>query len=381
MIEIKGVGFHNKGAELMLLAILNEFEKRGKIVEFAVEPFRPFQRRALLGLYQKIWYKRKMIPLDKLFHVFSPNILEDYGIVTSEKVDTILDASGFAYSDQWTVKSIKKTAKMYKDYKQRGKKIILLPQAFGPFNNKEIAQYSSEICEYADLIYARDEVSYDYLLKITNHRDKIRIAPDFTNILNGKQDRNFSELIIGDKKAAIVPNIKMIKKMDSKSAELYIETLKYIIKKLIANNYNPFFLIFESKGDINIAKKLNSEMGLNLSIISQEDSLKSKHIISKCDVVVSSRFHALICSLGQGIPSIALGWSHKYDELFREYNAQKYIISLGEKLDEKYIDDACDFISEKQIAENLTDNYKETSSRINKRINLMWDEVFNFLNI
>ena len=34
------------------------------------------------------------------------------------------------------------------------------------------------------------------------------------------------------------------------------------------------------------------------------------------DLLLASRFHALVFGFSQGVPAAALGWSHKYEELF-----------------------------------------------------------------
>ena len=53
-------------------------------------------------------------------------------------IDVIFDLSRFAYGDQWknNHKLLKNTANLYKKYKD-GSKIILMPQAFGPFQKNQ----------------------------------------------------------------------------------------------------------------------------------------------------------------------------------------------------------------------------------------------------
>ena len=56
-IEIRNVGFINKGAELMLLAILQRVSKEWPDANFAMEPrskFAPYLERARLGIYKKL---------------------------------------------------------------------------------------------------------------------------------------------------------------------------------------------------------------------------------------------------------------------------------------------------------------------------------------
>ena len=59
-----------------------------------------------------------------------------------------------------------------------------------------------------------------------------------------------------------------------------------------------------------------------------------KGILGTSAAVVSSRYHALIGSLSQAIPSICVGWSHKYHELFNDYNFPEGIIETDATQDQ-----------------------------------------------
>jgi len=50
-----------------------------------------------------------------------------------------------------------------------------------------------------------------------------------------------------------------------------------------------------------------------------------KGIISKCDLVISTKMHACIAALSQGIPTIAIAWSHKYRGIMRSVGQEEYI--------------------------------------------------------
>ena len=59
VIEIRKVGFINKGAELMLLAILDKLKKRYPNAKFVMYPGKDdYVNRAKLGLYQKFIFRK-----------------------------------------------------------------------------------------------------------------------------------------------------------------------------------------------------------------------------------------------------------------------------------------------------------------------------------
>ena len=50
-----------------------------------------------------------------------------------------------------------------------------------------------------------------------------------------------------------------------------------------------------------------------------------KAMIGACDLMLGSRFHALIAALSSGVPSVAVGWAHKYPELLGEFGMERLV--------------------------------------------------------
>jgi len=68
---------------------------------------------------------------------------------------------------------------------KEGKKVILLPQAFGSFEDEELKDVMKKIIANADLVFAREKQSLKYLRRISE-KNNIILAPDFTNLIEGK---------------------------------------------------------------------------------------------------------------------------------------------------------------------------------------------------
>ncbi len=43
--------------------------------------------------------------------------------------------------------------------------------------------------------------------------------------------------------------------------------------------------------------------------------------------MVASRYHACVAALSSGVPALVVGWHHKYEELFKYYGQEKWIVS------------------------------------------------------
>ena len=70
--------------------------------------------------------------------------------------------------------------------KEQGTKIVFLPQAFGPFRSKISLDIIHKIYECSDLIMAREEVSANHLKNALDNISKIKVFPDFTNLVEGE---------------------------------------------------------------------------------------------------------------------------------------------------------------------------------------------------
>ena len=54
-----------------------------------------------------------------------------------------------------------------------------------------------------------------------------------------------------------------------------------------------------------------------------------REIIGSCDVFVSCRFHAMVAALSTGVPTLVLGWSHKYVEVLELFGQADRSIDAG----------------------------------------------------
>lgn len=327
IIEIKGTGSHNKGAEMMLLTILQELKKTSSDIKFAITPKQnssEYSFYSKLGLFPKVWFKYKGFQLGKLGKFIPKKLRNLYGMILDEEVDAILDASGFAYTSQWGIARTKIMAEESTRWKKENKKIILLPQAFGPFEDKAIKDYMIQIINNSNMIYARDEFSYKELLQLKNDTSKIKLFSDFTILFKGVKPKYFDPEKYN---VCIVPNIRM-KDMRSDS-DGYEEFFSRIIKKIQDKKLKPFFLVHGGVEDKPLIDRINSYLDDEIDIISEENPYYIKGIIENSKGLIGSRFHSLASALYSGVPSIGTGWSHKYQYLFEEFNYKEGLIDLN----------------------------------------------------
>ena len=375
-IEIRKAGFVNKGAELMLRAIQQEVRGKYRTVDFVMEPrnrMATYLKRAEAGLYQKLKTGGRRRALTNFAVRYSPQWRKEYGIVLDREIDAVLDAAGFAYGDQFGAGRTVELAKFSRRCRKLGTRLILLPQAFGPFSSPEIRKAMEEVIGNADFIFAREKVSYEHLCGISGERENIRRAPDFTNLVIGSPPENFPFR----EGICFIPNNKMIEKSESDVAERYISFLSDCVRYVKKLGEESFILVHEGRNDQIIAEKVSESAG-GVPVLMEEDPLRVKGIIGQCKAVVSSRFHGIVSAFSQGIPALATGWSHKYWLLFEDYGFPEGLIDMRESGDQwksrmnQIIDDGFNKSLRGKLAEKAVVFKKQSAE--------MWGEVFTLLD-
>jgi len=373
IVEIRNVNFVNKGAELMLHAILQRVSQEWPDTKFVMVARKsaPYLQRARLGLYQKSLRDIRGISIPEIGSLIPVALRKTYGLILDSELDVILDASGFAYGDQWGKVNTITMAKATKRWKSRGTKVILLPQAFGPFTSTAIRNAIKSVADHADLIYAREPMSYQYLVEAVGERPNIKMAPDFTNLVDGIVPNDFNT---EQNRFCVVPNYRMIDKTSPEISAAYIPFLVSCTKYLQHKGAKPFILIHEGENDLRLAQQVNSALDKEIEIVRESDPLKIKGILGTCEGTLGSRFHGLVSALSQGVPSLGTGWSHKYQMLFDSYHFSEGTLTplLTSEDVFKKIDMIVDEASKNDICERITHSAIAQKQMAKK----MWDEVF-----
>ncbi len=325
-VEILGTGFENKGAHLMLIAIVAELNASFPDARIAIrsKELKKNWEPGELELFQKPSLSEHSFGNLAIRTMFDSKKRQRHHIILDPEIDVVLDASGFKYSDKFGETGICRRAKRIVKWKKSGKKVVLLPQAFGPFQLPRVRKAVQAIADSVDLMIARDRDSYDYLTRLVGEREHIKMYPDFTNVVKGEVPDYFST---EKYKTCLIPNTQMIAKTADAIGRSYIPFFANCARYLKEKNLDPFILIHDAKKDRSLVREIQRASNTTIDIIEEEDPVKLKGIIGSCNLVVASRFHALINSLSQAVPAIATGWSHKYIRLFEEYGCPELLIS------------------------------------------------------
>jgi polysaccharide pyruvyl transferase WcaK-like protein len=379
LIEIRKLGFINKGAELMLYAILEKMRKEFPDAKFAMVSSlstgnAAYLKRAELGLYQKAHIWRKGVQFGILANLIPAKIREVFGIVLDKEVDIVIDGAGFLYSDQMGKYSCLELSNSCKRWKRNGTKVILLPQAFGPFESYYNRKAIKATLDCADLVFAREKASYDYLVDVCGERSNLKMAADFTNLVEGIVPDQFDQEV---NRFCIIPNYRMIDKTKSADSKAYLPFMVKVTRYALEKGQKPFLLVHEGANDLMLAENIRDAVDQDIQIIKEDNPLKIKGILGVSSGTVGSRFHGLVSALSQGTPALATGWSHKYQMLFEDYGFPEGMLNVH--MEKEELQTTMDLILDETNKLKVVGKLKLNSQRLKQETDLMWTDVINAL--
>jgi len=383
-ILVVGGNTQNKGAYLMLVAVLQQARQYIKDVELVVSPYAGDKKTLSKLGYKILDYPLVHVGGGRKFSmalkwptiVRAKEILKRRSIsgeVAISEIALVLDISGFAYSDQFGSSPIANLKLQVEFFHKKGIPYVMMPQALGPFddNNSELMRQATELAAF---IFARDKSSYSKILA-TNTTATVHQYPDITLSLSATVAPSTTGPSVQNY-VCIVPNSQMLRKAGENWKANYVEVLQKIGHLILKeSNYKIMVLIHSVSGggDEQISRELTNQLGQTSRVVlyTHEDPLVLKSVLKGADLVVASRFHALASSLSSDTPSVAISWAHKYEELFKEYGVAEHC--HREISDELYksVLTLLDTNSQQQMTDKLRDKNKSVAD-INAE---MWSRI------
>lgn len=247
------------------------------------------------------------------------------------------------------------------------KKLILLPQTYGPFKKGVTEALARHILNYATVVYSRDRNGIKYvkkLLKSENTEEKVKFVPDVGFILDPHRPENTNidslEKIKGPNSVLIGLNISGLLYRSGYTEDNifnikvdYPALINSVIELLM--NYNGTAVLLvphvvgpqrseDSRGeaayrkgyeqsDATVCRQVyeqtieiyNNRIFLVQGHYNHNDT---KYIIGLCDFFIASRMHSCIAALSQTIPAVGLAYSKKFSGVFESIGLEELAIDM-----------------------------------------------------
>ena len=254
--------------------------------------------------------------------------------------DVLLDQGGISFSDG-RAKFLPFNVATMLPAIMAGVPIVKCAQAVGPFEERSNRMAARAVLPRVSRIVARGSKTLDHLeqLSLTNVEEGVDLAFAMTVTDTQRGDAIASLELAprtpGRARIGVCPSEVVRRQVDgsSESTGVYVELMAALVRRLADEDHEV--IVFSHSSRENTAKRHNNDLPLCrdlASIVGEHDGVTVvaraadartlRALIGSCDVVVTSRFHAMISSLCESVPPVVLGWGHKYAEVLAEFDLE-----------------------------------------------------------
>jgi polysaccharide pyruvyl transferase WcaK-like protein len=221
-----------------------------------------------------------------------------------------------------------------------GTPVIKCAQAIGPFRHPVNRLASRIFLPKVRTIVTRGRVTHEYAVEFGLPNVVAGADFAFSLDLRGDEQEEVSHHVDlsffdGDV-VGVCPSVVMQKKIAARGGD-YVDQIVRLIERLRAQG-KPVLLIPHSvrtgthrthNNDMPLCQEIHSRLRLGDDLLFVDRELTSqqlRYLIGRCTLFVASRFHAMVSSLAMGVPTLVIGWSHKYREVLEMFELEQWAL-------------------------------------------------------
>ena len=226
--------------------------------------------------------------------------------------DVLLDQGGITFTDGrekfllYNVASILPALNLHTP-------VFKCAQAVGPFKNPINRIVSKVFLPKAQTLVTRGRITHEFAegLGLTNLVAGADYA--FSLEMDGTEEQGLREAGVDlgffedGEVVGVCPSVVLQKKVEARGDD-YVGQMISFIERLRRDG-----------------KKVLLVPGEDVRFVDRElSSQQLRHLIGLCDLFVASRFHAMVSSLAMAVPTLVIGWSHKYREVLEMFELEEW---------------------------------------------------------
>lgn len=305
---------------------------------------------------------KRLFRPENLYTMYGLSKLGKFGALLSEGIalidscDAVIDVSGGdSFSDIYGIKRFNSTLLPKLITKNRHKTLILAPQTYGPYRSKSSFLAASKAVKQADMVWARDEHSYQILKALLgNSYDPVKhlcgvdmaFKLPVQNASHLVQDKLLEWLNNKDEKKPLVginisgliyQNPESAKKQYQFIADYNAVVIQLVNEILLKSNARIVLIshVMDREGHYEsdfaacshvskqIAEPIKDRVILSPPNLNQS---QVKWLIAQMDWFCGTRMHATIAALSSGVPTAAISYSDKTLGVFASCNQSSYVM-------------------------------------------------------
>ena len=360
----------NRGAEAMVVTAIGEVRERDPGARFLLLSYFPSADRELLrdegvAVVDATPARALLVhvPFAFLCWLFRrvglrwPDTLLPAEVRALRRVRTLFDVSGISFHDGRLAVVAYNVVCLWPAL-LLGVPVVRLSQAMGPFQqplNRIPARWITRASHHT---FARGRLTAAYVQELGVPDDVWSVAPDVAFAYQeaySLTDEHAAEVDAvartieasrreGRRVAALVPSSLVFQKMTA-GGEDYVQILAEVVEHLqrrglaivVVPNATRAGVDSLRNNDIAVVERLRERLGEPASTDSVPpvafvdfdlNTAGIRRLLGGCELVVTSRFHAMVAGLALGVPTLVMGWSHKYEEVLEMFGCTEHAIDF-----------------------------------------------------
>jgi polysaccharide pyruvyl transferase WcaK-like protein len=382
-IIISGAGFRSKGAEAMLRTVQTALAGRLEGARFSLWRCPPAEARLAadaglvplswpgdrhdmptralgkLGVGLPPWAVRELLRGDRAALVRRrPGVSDALSLAsrrylerTCDSIEAVIDVSGFAYGDAWSAARMGWNRPLLAYCVTHGVPMLYLPQAWGSFTQPDIREAARRmLAAPGTAFFSRDPQSSRYLEELLGRSaGSIASHPDIAFGFRGGTPEQGAQVLrtmgcgLERPIVGIAPNMQVYRRTAGEgAANVYVQQLRQLVAHCLQRGEVDVVLQASETEVAGAALDDRYLCGVIAASVNRPDRCylaserltagQTAALVSRFDYLVGSRFHSLVLGLSQGVPSMAIGWSHKYHGLLSLFDLE-YAVHEAQRLD------------------------------------------------
>lgn len=228
-----------------------------------------------------------------------------------------------------------------------GKRLVQLPQTYGPFARPASRLLVRWILDRSELIYSRDHEGKRIAAALSRKAaERVRFCYDMAFALKPEPVTGPWDRFLLENPQAVGLNVNGLLynrpyEVNSARAAEYRSLVERLVGTFIEELGVPVMLVPHVYGDGPVSEsdvkasrdlfgRLSGRYGARLYLLEDRlDQNKVKYVIGRLPFFAGSRMHSCIAAISQGVPAAGLAYSRKFIGVYRSVGLQDAVVDLG----------------------------------------------------
>jgi colanic acid/amylovoran biosynthesis protein len=252
--------------------------------------------------------------------------------------DVLLDQGGITFTDGREKFLLYNVASILPALNTRTP-VFKCAQAVGPFKNPINRWASKTFLPKAHTLVTRGRITHEFaeglglknLYAGADYAFSLEMSGSEADEVAAHIDLSF--FADGDV-VGVCPSVVLQKKVDAAGGDYaaqiigFIEHLQAQGKKVLLVPHSVRTGTDKThNNDLPLCRDIHQRLTVSNNVLFVDRELSSqqlRYLIGRCGLFVASRFHAMVSSLAMAVPTLVIGWSHKYREVLEMFELEEW---------------------------------------------------------